>query len=404
MPVVAAAVVVSGIMQYYNSEKARGATNDRLNQIKALFDGIVPPSLNIKVWDDPKLAQSLPTPALNLEKITPEQFKSVGQFVPEVAHYVQEANPTLVKATATGEAGRQAQMDALSRYKEIAGGGVDPQFAQAQQDAATRAQQEAQSRSASILQDANRRGQLGSGVAMAAQLQGSSDAMTNAALTSQRAATDAYRNRLQALGQSAQLGGDIRSSDTQEQARNAGIINDFNQRTSRAQQDWQNQRAATLNHANQFNLQNSQDIDNRNTSQNNQFSQYNQQYGNSMAQQAWQNQRQTQQDQQALQRYRDSLQQQQFNDQLGLASAKAGTGYQGINFLQQGTRDQNNAIQGIGNGVTAGAMYYGQQNAADQAQDNWEKDYELRKQRLSASQDPYGSGGGTNPYGYGVVS
>ncbi|MCJ7824524.1 MAG: hypothetical protein MUP44_06460, partial [Anaerolineales bacterium] len=52
----------TALTQLYISEKARGANEQRLKSIEKMFDGIVPPEYDIKVWDDPKLVEAIPLP------------------------------------------------------------------------------------------------------------------------------------------------------------------------------------------------------------------------------------------------------------------------------------------------------------------------------------------------------
>lgn len=354
---VLAIAAVSAIMQHYQQEKAAGATQDRLNEIKAMFDSIVPPDLDINVYDDPKIAQTIPAPALNVEKITPELYKSVGQYIPAVADFVKEANPQLVQATDTAKTGRAAQLDALERYKSIASGEFDPQLQQAMSEASRKGNQDAQSRTDSILQDANRRGQLGSGIMLASQQEAASQAMDRASHDSQTAAAEGYRNRLSAVDKSANLGGDIRNSEMSEQARNVGILNDFNQRTSKNYQDYLTGRADAENKARITNLNAQQQISDQNVGLQNKASQDQVERYNQGQTQQYNVARDNQKQAMTVAQQKNALKQQMYQNLMDKARGKAGVATQGIDYINQNARDANATTQGIGNAATSAMVY-----------------------------------------------
>lgn len=347
----------SGLIQLYNSERERGATKERLKQIEKMFNEIVPPQYDIKVWDDPKLVETIPPAAFDMSRITPESYASVGQFVPEVAQFVQEQRPEIVQASGAAQEGRAAQLDALRRYKDIASGQTDPLFQQKMQEASDRARIEAQGRQSAILQDAQRRGALDSGVQLAAQMQGTSDSMTRGALSSQAAAAEAYRNQLMAMDRSAELGGNIRGSEMNEAARNVGIINDFNQRTSRNYQDYLNQRSAMQNQAQRYNLDRDQAIADANVAGRNKAQVENINRYNDLMGQRYNMQNKQRDDRIAIQKYKENLMQQNYANQRQNVNDRAGVQSDISNYMNQATRDRNQAVQGIGEGLTAGWMY-----------------------------------------------
>lgn len=364
----AAIGAASGLIQLYNSERERGATKERLKQIEKMFNEIVPPQYDIKVWDNPELVKTIPPAAFDMSRITPESYASVGQYVPEVAQFVQEQRPEIVQASGAAQEGRAAQLDALRRYKDIAAGQTDPLFQQKMQEASDRARIEAQGRQAAILQDAQRRGALDSGVQLAAQMQGASDSMTRGALASQAAAAEAYRNQLMALDRSAELGGNIRGSEMSEAARNVGIINDFNQRTSRNYQNYLDQRAAMQNQAQRYNLDREQAIADANVLSRNRAQVENLNRYNDLMSQRYNMERQQREDKMAVQRYKEGLMQQNYANQRQSAADRAGVQSQMINYMNQATRDRNQAIQGLGESVQAGWMYGAPSYKGSQAQ------------------------------------
>lgn len=275
-PLIIAGVVmaVASLAQLYQSEKARGASDARLREIQALYDKIKPPNYDLSIMAPPELhaeavtkpefSDPMTAPRFDQTKLKPEDMKLVGKYIPEVAPYIAEEAPHLVERSATGKTALDAQMKALQRYTDIGNSGSDPVFEAQQATAARRAQTEAQSRQASILQDFARRGQAGSGLNLAAQIGGTADAMDREAAAGQQGAADAYTRRLQALSAGAGLAGDIGRDDVSLQSKNAGLINDFNERTSRNRQAWEQSRAGALSDAGRFNTQMAQGLSNAN--------------------------------------------------------------------------------------------------------------------------------------------
>lgn len=390
--VIAAGVAAaSALMQYHQAEKARKASKGRLKEIEEMFKNIVPPDLNISIDDDPVVLQGVPEAAFNLEKITPEQYESVGQYVPEVANFVQETNPQLVEASAEAAKGRTAQMEALERYKEIARSDFDPAFQQQLAAASRKSRTDAQSRSASILQDANRRGQGGSLATMAMQQAESSDAMQRQALESQMAAAESYRNKLSALDRSADLGGNIRASEMGEASRNADIINSFNQRTAVRKQGWADQGAGIRNQGQLHNLGEKQRLSDMNTKGANDAQAEWLARNNAMAQQQFQN-RVGERDagnandwrNKGLKndgiRHGNAVAQNTYDNTMAKAASQAGVGYQRSNLEMQSAADRNQAIQGVGNASTSlASSYYSGQRADQKEQRDREWEEEMRR-------------------------
>lgn len=401
------AAALGSLVQLYQSEKARGAEKKRLKEIEKLYNEIKPPEYDLRIIDPPELhdeklkspefAGPLAAPKFNLSKLTPEQFKQVGKFIPEVAPYIAEQNPKLIEKTADMRAGREAQLNALRRFQEIGAGEFDPEYQEAVTKAARAAQGEAQSRQQSILQDFARRGQSGSGLNLAAQLGASSQAMDRGAMANLDAASQAYRNRLQALSQGASLGGQISQEDQNFQQRNADIINAFNQRMSTQRQAYENQRTAQMNQAQQYNLGVEQSLANMNTQSANQAMQADRsrlddiakfnydvaarerarqdenakyKYGQDVNERNYQNQLAMNKYNMAIgsQARQNDMLRQQYQDALNKAGLKAGVSQQMGQSSLQATQDRNAAIQGLSN---VGLNYaQGQQARADQRSQN----------------------------------
>lgn len=365
------AQVLSSIAQLYNAEKERGATKERLAQIKRLFDEIKPPEYDVEVIDPPQLIeQSIPPTAFDMSNVSPEAYQIAGKYIPEVAQYIAEQNPQLVQMSAAGQFGRDAQIQALKDIRARTGELSDVEAQDASARAMRDAQINAQSRQQAILQDANRRGQLGSGAMLAAQLQGASDQMERGANLSSQAYLEALRNKLGAIRSEGEMGRQLGNDEFSQAAINADIINKFNQRAAQNMNQYGQYAAGVMNEGQMANLKNAQDIMNRNVGTANDMAIYNrnrqdkllsqnraEQVGersfvNQTAQQNFAN-RLASQDQ--TNKYRQGM----FNNAMDLANARAGLGYKGIGYGQQMAQDRNQAIQGFGQGIANTAMTAG---------------------------------------------
>jgi len=374
--IVAAAVaggaqVLSGIAQYYQSEKARKASSQRLKEIEDLFNSIKPPGYDVTPLSPPELiTQMIPQPAFDMAGITPDKYEVVGQYLPEVAQFVAERNPELARFSQEGRQGRDAQIQALNDIKMRTGQLSDAEAQDASMSAMRDAQIGAQSRSESILQDANRRGQLGSGTALAAQLQSSGDQMERGANLSSNAYLEALKNKLGALRDSGTQGRQLAQDDLGQQNSNAAIINSYNQRASRDMNAFNQNAAEVRNKGQIFNIGNAQDAANRNVIAANQAKYSNQSRTDNILNDAYNRnfnernfQNKTATDQYNLKAgeigRRNSITGQTYQDKMGNAAAKAGVGYTGIDMMNTFARDRNQAIQGLATGVGDTAMTAG---------------------------------------------
>lgn len=377
---VAAVAVVTGLIQAYQSEKARGANSAKLKEIERMFAQIVPPEYDISINTPPQyVTEKLQGANLDLSSITPEQFKVMGTYAPEAAQYVAEANPQLVQQTATGQEGRQSQIDSLREFKKLMSG-ENPELKARMQEAANASQSQAQSREQSLLQDSQRRGTLGSGVSFAAMLQGNSDSMLGGAQAGRDAAVEAYRAKLQGTQQAGTMGRQLAQDELGQQQTNADIINQFNQRTSRNYQEYLNNRQQLANQAQMFNLQNAQDIGNKNVAQGNEFAVMNQKNKNALGQQQYENAR-------GERNYADSqaeklaqwaaqekarqndLKTQTYQNSIAKANGMAGLGGQQMQQTTQNAQDRNAIIGAVGSTVAGG---YANQQQTDANKANWD--------------------------------
>lgn len=366
VPLIAAAAATAAA-NYYTSQQAQKANEREIAAMRDRINGVATPDLNPEDFQYSPLDPNL---------VNYDQYQYGGDYTPTRGEYVQEKDPRLVALSQEGKLGKDAQMEALKKYRSNLASGYDPEFASKLDQASQKSQGDAQSRMASILQDAERRGQLGSNALISKQMQGSSDALTRGALTSQQAAVEAYKNQLQQQRDSANLGGQIASQDESMQAQNAGITNSFNQRTSRAYQQYLDQQNEMSNQANLRNLNSRQQIGNQNVDTRNR--QVSDQYKAQQSERAYRNQ---------VAGQRQGVQEQNFNNQMSKATGQNNIGNTQIGQNNMGAQNQANAIQGIGQGIGG---YYQYQDAQDQRADDrkWQTD-----QREMDREAKYGNGG-----------
>lgn len=238
--------IASGIMQAKNSAAARSANAKERAHMQDLID-------------------KLQSPDFDTSLITPEEYAVVEKYVPQVADYVAELAPQTVKAASEGAvAGREAQMAALDRLRNLGQSGEDTQSRLLTDQALQGAAAQRAGQSALISQQAQRRGMGGSGMELVSQLMNQQNGNQLAQNAAQNAAMQSYNTKLQALRDSANLGGNIRNQDVDMEAKNAGIINDYNQRAAASRQTYNNNSANTLNDAQLKNINASQSVADKN--------------------------------------------------------------------------------------------------------------------------------------------
>lgn len=243
----------SAIMQYMNSQEGRKLAAAERAKLEALL---------AKVQD----------PQFDASALNPEDYRVVQQYVPQGAPFIEEVAPQITKAQSEGaKAGREAQMNALGRLSQLSTSDRDPLMDLQASQALQKAGVANQGRVGAITESFARRGQGGGPQEMLAQMLGSqqSNEMANQSMTN--LAVEAQRRKLQALADSAQLGGQIRGEDVALESRNNDILNQFNQRFAARRQGWEDARADMLNDAQRANIDRAQGVADRNVSTRNQF-------------------------------------------------------------------------------------------------------------------------------------
>lgn len=263
-------------------------------------------------------------PSLASQQLNFNQYQNAGDLTNQLEQ-AQALGPSAMQGIQTDPRLAQAQMAALQQLSQVGQMGMTPAEAAALSSAQQNAAAQAQAKSRQIEDEFARRGMGGSGAELAARLSGAQNAAQMLSNNSNQIAQNAQQNALQALSQSGSLAGQMNSQQFGQQAAIAqakDYINQFNLQNS---QNVSNQNAALKNQATARNLTNAQNLATMNTQLGNQQQQANK-----------------------------ALIQQQYNNQMALASGRAGQ-YQGIaQNAQQNAANVANMYAGIGRGVDTG--------------------------------------------------
>ena len=174
---------------------------------------------------------------------------------------------------------------------------------------------------------------LNSGLQFASAQGAAGDALSAQALAGEQASANQFQRQQGALGQAANLGGEMFGQDVGIEQTNANILNSFNQRAVQNAQQANQFNAQQRSAAQAANQGLMQDTANRNTAQGN-ASQYEQRdFTNKMEKDAYQR-------------------------QMDKINAKQGIASNRINDINANTNQQNQAISGLGSGITNVAGYY----------------------------------------------
>lgn len=238
-PVVAIAavgVVSAAYSEYQRGEISREEFNKRKALAKRLEDGLRAPSGQAKPF-------------------TPEEYADIQKYAPQIATFVQENRPSLIKE-AVSQKEIRTQQEGLDALRSRASSGRDVIADAQREEALFEADARAKGRREQILRDMANRGLSGSGQDILAQLQGSQDAAVGARQASLDAVKQAEARRLSALGDMTNLAGSIRGQNRQVEQTNVDIMNSYNQRLANAQNLYNQSTANTQNDAQKFNIAN----------------------------------------------------------------------------------------------------------------------------------------------------
>ena len=208
--------------------------------------------------------------------IDPKLLGEVARYSPDIATFVQEKAPQLIQEAQSGRE-QQIQREALQKYAAMSETGRDVISEAQREQALFEADARAKQRQQRLLEGLRRQGQLGSGAALAAQLQTEQGERVAARQEALQGVQQAEMRRREALGQAASLAGQLRGQNLQVESANVGTMNAFNQRLANAKNMYNQYVSGAQNQAQMINQQRQMDRERYNLGLQNQYALYNKQ-------------------------------------------------------------------------------------------------------------------------------
>lgn len=188
------------------------------------------------------------------QNIEPQLLQATAKYSPDIAAFVQENAPELV-TEAQSQTEKRVQREALQKYAAMSETGRDVISEAQREQALFEADARAKQRQERLLEGLRRQGQLGSGAALAAQLQTEQGERVAARQEALQGVQQAEMRRREALGQAATLAGQIRGQNVNVESANVNTMNAFNQRLANAKNMYNQYAANTRNEAQTINQQ-----------------------------------------------------------------------------------------------------------------------------------------------------
>jgi hypothetical protein len=285
--------------------------------------------------------QGIPIPSIEEQKLILQNPDLVGQYTPEQVEAMQ-LGVSAMEGVKVDQGTVDAQKSALEGISEVAEGGFTEGDKAASRQMQRDVGQQAQARQKAILNSMASRGVLGSGMELAAQLQGEQQSIDQASDQSDRLIQQAQARSLAALGQQGQLAGQMRNQDFGEQSDIARARDAINQFNTQNRQNIENVNVGDRNRAQLLNLQQRQSLEDQRSALANQQQMHNK-----------------------------GLIQAQFNNRRGITNDISGAQAAVANAQSAAANARAAGIQGIASGIGSGLMGYGSMlNANDEADKN----------------------------------
>jgi hypothetical protein len=197
-----------------------------------------------------------------------QEFQRQGIYTPEMEQEIKVAESEMGKIQEDTTL-RDAQKSALASMQQRGKVGLSAEDRAALNQVRQSVQRDAEAKRQQILQQMASRGMGGSGAELIAQLQAGQGAAEQAASGSDTLMAQAQQRALQALGQSSDMAGNIRSQDFGVNQAKASAIDERNRFLSQNSIERQRQNVGALNTAQQTNLAEQQRIADANASMQN---------------------------------------------------------------------------------------------------------------------------------------
>lgn len=293
------------------------------------------------------------------KEIIMQQFQSQGILTPELEQdiFLQASQVSQIQED---PALRGAQMEALNTLGQVSRGGLRAEDRAAYNELRASTQRDAEAKRQQILQQMMAKGQSGSGNELMVQLQAAQAAEDAQSAGADRLAAQASQNALAALGQRSNLAGSVRGQDLGVEEMRARALDDRNRFLYENSAARQRSNVGALNEAQQANLANKQRLSEMNINQAN---------------------TEMQRQQQAKRDY--------FQDQLGLASAKASALNNQASQYQAAGQQKADMWSGVGSAVGQGFGAYATAKAKTPTSASTDDDL-LKNAKFSYSSNPTG--------------
>jgi len=190
---------------------AIGSTIGKGDDKRALEIGEQSALENLRLWGQLKV------PTIEEQQIILQNPDLMGQYTPEQIQYMQ-LNASAMDQVGADPQTIEAQNDALRQLQEVSKGGFTEADKATAREIQRTVSQDAQARQKAILNAMAQRGTLGSGMELAAQLQGAQQATEQMSRGGEGLTQQAQARALQALGQQGSLAGQMRQQQVGEQA------------------------------------------------------------------------------------------------------------------------------------------------------------------------------------------
>lgn len=244
-----ASSIAGGVIGAAASKRDREKAAQAMAEAQALIDEVgAPPDLSAKI-----IYQKLEQAGV----LTPDVEQAVQLGISKVSQ-VQE-DPEL----------RKAQMSSLRQMQQIGRLGLTPEERAELNQVRQATQRDLEAKRQQIQQNMQARGMAGGGQELAAQLLAAQASADQASAEGDRISAMAFKNALNAISQSGQIGGQIRSQDFDVNKTKAGAEDEFSRFNTEAQIGRQQRNIDRSNVAQEKNLEEKQRIQDTNTEQEN---------------------------------------------------------------------------------------------------------------------------------------
>lgn len=208
------------------------------------------------------------------ENINPELLSEAAKFSPDIAAFVQENAPELIQEAGSATE-KRVQREALQKYAAMSESGRDVISEAQREQALFESDARAKQRQRALMDALRRQGQLGSGAALQAQLSQEQAEAVNARQAALQGVQEAEMRRRQALGQAANLAGQIRGQNLNVESANVGTMNAYNQRLANAKNMYNQYASNVRNQAQMINQQRELERERYNLGLRNQYAMFN---------------------------------------------------------------------------------------------------------------------------------